>query len=298
MRVPARRRPIAAATPLHRARIRLAVHYAAAFSVVAALAVATVYLMLSSAVNVETTQNRTVTTTTGGALDVEEEVTTELRAEVERRVARRTLDRLRGASLVLLAGLFAGSLGVGWIIAGRVLAPIDAAMASQHRFVRDASHELRNPLAVMRTTLDLALEDPDTGSATWREVGRGMRDTVDRMASVVESLLRTAHGDRPSAHAMVADPSQVLRSLADQVEPVAGARDVTVRVEAEPARVPADPAAIERALANLVDNALSHAPAGSSVRLSGVATRDTYDIRDERRSVIPSSHEKGDDADG
>jgi signal transduction histidine kinase len=272
------------AISLHRARIRLALHYAAALVTVAALAVAAVYLVLSTAVDIETTRHRTTTASTpAGTVDVDEEVTTELRQDVERRVARRTLDRLRTASLMLLAVLSAGSIGVGWVIAGRVLAPIDAALAAQRRFVRDASHELRNPLALMRTSLDLALEDSDTDSTAWREVGTGMRDTVDRMVAVVESLLGTAHGDRPSAHETAINPAQVLRSLAAQAAQAASGRDVTVRVEAEPASIPGDPTAIERALANVVDNALLHAPSGSSVHLRGVVSGETYDIRVEDR---------------
>jgi signal transduction histidine kinase len=152
-------------------------------------------------------------------------------------------------------------------------------MASQRRFVRDASHELRNPLAVMRTSLDLALEDSDTPSSAWRTVGAGMRETVDRMAAVVDSLLRAARDELPAGHSGSLDPAAVLRSLSVQVEPVASSRQIAVEVEAEARAVLGDRAAIERAVANLVDNALRYAPTASAVRLTGRAAAETYEIR-------------------
>src|SRR5699024_5966151 len=121
---------------------------------------------------------------------------------VEQLANERALALLRTYSTTALGLLFLASLGVGWIVAGRVLAPIgritavardisagdlarridlrgppdelkeladtfdamlarlDDAFAGQQRFVQEASHELRNPLAVIRTNLDVALTDP------------------------------------------------------------------------------------------------------------------------------------------
>lgn len=280
MRLPAAGSVDAITAPeLRRARVRLALHYALAICVVAAVMVGVIYLLLSRSVDVETTESSTITERPApGGVDVEEDVVTEVR-EAEERVADRTLDRLRNASLLVLAGLFAGSPIAGWLIAGRALAPVEAAMAARRQFVRDASHELRNPLAVMRTSLDLALEQPDTSQGEWREVGQGLRDAVDRMATVVDSLLRTARQDVAAMHAGEVDPAALLQSLANQVEPLAATRDVTVAVEVEPAKLSGDPGAIERALANLVDNALRYAPEGSTVTLSGTASGSGYEIR-------------------
>ncbi|HEY6590398.1 MAG TPA: HAMP domain-containing protein, partial [Actinomycetota bacterium] len=122
--------------------------------------------------------------------------------QLERVVNGRTLKELRNYSFTALGVLFVASLGVGWVVAGRVLRPIgritsvardiqatdlsrrielpgpddelkqlsdtfdamlarlDAAFAAQRQFVADASHELRNPLAIIRTNVDVALADP------------------------------------------------------------------------------------------------------------------------------------------
>lgn len=264
---------------LRRARRRLALHYALAICAVAVAVVGVIFVLLSRSIDVEATESRTVLEQTdAGGVEAQEEVVTEVR-EAEERIADQTLAQLRDASLLVLGGLVAASPVAGWLIAGRALAPVEAAMAARRRFVGDASHELRNPLAVMRTSLDLALEEPRTSQAEWREVGQGMRDTVDRMTAVVDSLLQTAREDVPALQRGALEPAALLRSLANQVEALAATKDVTVVVEAEPARLASDPAAIERALANLVDNAMRYAPVGSTVTLSGQAVGPDYELR-------------------
>src|ERR1700761_6822734 len=61
-----------------------------------------------------------------------------------------------------------------------MLARLDAAFASQRRFVANASHELRTPLAVMRTEIDVTLADPQASAAELRAMGEAVRDMVDR----------------------------------------------------------------------------------------------------------------------
>ena len=52
-----------------------------------------------------------------------------------------------------------------------MLARLDAAFESQRRFIHEASHELRNPLAVIRTNVEVAMADPDTSKEEFTELG-------------------------------------------------------------------------------------------------------------------------------
>ena len=72
---------------------------------------------------------------------------------------------------LLGAALLAG--GVGWLFAGRQLAPMARAFEAQERFVANASHELRSPLTVIRTEAEVALADPCAGPGELREMGDG-----------------------------------------------------------------------------------------------------------------------------
>jgi signal transduction histidine kinase len=143
---------------------------------------------------------------------------------------------------------------------------IEAASAAQRRFVADASHELRSPLATIHANADLleAAPLPDTSA---RSVDRIHTETV-RMAKLVDDLLLLARVD-----------DQGLRLRKDDVDLddlVYAERDRVVvenpalRVEGgvEPVRVTGDPDQLHRVLRNLVDNAVRHARNSVTISLT------------------------------
>lgn len=130
--------------------------------------------------------------------------------------------------------------------------------ARQRQFTADASHELRNPLAAVRSRLEVALRDPDRES-----VAAALADT-ERLQGIAADLLLLARLDGgPAPRTEPVDLALLAaEDLARRPEP-----RVQLRLDAR-APVPAagDPARLERALANLVDNALRYARTGVVVR--------------------------------
>lgn len=132
--------------------------------------------------------------------------------------------------------------------------------ARQRQFTADASHELRNPLAAVRSRLEVALaaDRPDRES-----VAAALADTerLQRIAADLLLLARLDGGPAPRA-----EPVDLALLAAEDLARRPAPR-VPLRLDA-PAPVPAagDPARLERALANLVDNALRHARTGVVVR--------------------------------
>jgi signal transduction histidine kinase len=234
--------------------------------------------------------------------------------EFERRVNERTLRNLRNFSFGALGALFVTSLVVGWVIAGRVLAPIgritsvardiqatnlsrrialegpddelrrlaetfdamlarlDEAFAAQRRFLADASHELRNPLAVAQMNLDVALDAPDASPETLRRAARVARRATGRMAKLVDDLLALARLEAPEAlraRRQAVDLAALVAEAGDEFAAYAQVRGVAIeRAGSTDVTVVGDPDALKRALANLVDNAVRVAPAGSRVRVA------------------------------
>ena len=159
-----------------------------------------------------------------------------------------------------------------------MLERIEGAFERQRRFTSDAAHELRTPLALMRSQIDLALardaarnDDHDTLEALGAD--------VDRMTRLTSALLTLARGD---AYGLEIERESVdlpdtLDLIAEQYAPLAGERGIEISVAAEPVTLRADGDRIIQVLVNLTDNALRHAPDGSTIELG--CQQDGQDVR-------------------
>lgn len=150
-----------------------------------------------------------------------------------------------------------------------MLARLDESFAGQTRFIQEASHELRNPLAVIRTNLEIALTEPDPDPADLRATMEVVSRTADRMSSLVDDLLVYARLGAPERDLGLLDLHDVLVEAEEEFAAAArsGGLDITVRGEPGHA-VYGDRIALRRAVANLLTNAIRHAPAGTTIDLA------------------------------
>ncbi|MEU8606976.1 ATP-binding protein [Actinoplanes sp. NPDC048791] len=137
---------------------------------------------------------------------------------------------------------------------------IESASAAQRRFVADASHELRSPLATVQANADL-LDGADLDAAPARSVARIRRESA-RMARLVEDLLLLARVDDHRLQVRREDVDLDDLAYAERERIVLEHPGLAVDAAIEPVRVVGDPDALHRVLRNLVDNAARHA-AGS-----------------------------------
>ncbi|KAA2265385.1 HAMP domain-containing histidine kinase [Solihabitans fulvus] len=133
---------------------------------------------------------------------------------------------------------------------------LDAAARRQRRFVADASHELRSPLAAIRTTLEVALAHPD--KAPWPEIGARAADQTIRLEELLHQLLTLAKADEGEllTHRRPVDVGELLDGIHATLAPHA----VEVTVHIGPELVAAgDPSQLQRLFRNIIDNATRHA---------------------------------------
>ncbi len=138
-----------------------------------------------------------------------------------------------------------------------MLERLAAASAQQHRFIADASHELKSPVAAIRTMLEVAQGDPDFGE--WNKLTSDLLREDLRLEQLVGDLLTLARSDEgaPSARRTELDLDQIVGREIDNA-----ARRFDVRFEAsavEPMRMWGDPDGLARLFRNLLDNAGRHA---------------------------------------
>ena len=139
-----------------------------------------------------------------------------------------------------------------------LFARLDASLHAQRQFVANASHELRTPLARSRTLLEVALRNPGASADSLRAACERAIAAGDEQERLIEALLVLAKGQRGLARREPVDLAAVTRDVLAARGAEIGARGLAVQVELSFALLPGDAALAERAVANLVDNALRH----------------------------------------
>jgi two-component system OmpR family sensor kinase len=156
-----------------------------------------------------------------------------------------------------------------------MLARLDEGLERERRFVGDAGHELRTPLASLRAELELALRRPRTREEL--EVAlRSASEEVERLVRLTEALLtlaRDAEGGLPLQRSRV-EVRDLLDAVGDRL--AASGRAIEVRAPAGLV-VDADRARLEQALGNLVDNALRHGR--GTIRMEAAQEQDSVVFR-------------------
>jgi signal transduction histidine kinase len=150
-----------------------------------------------------------------------------------------------------------------------MLARLDAAFDAQRQFTADASHELRNPLAIIRTNVDVALTDPRSDPDDLRHTLVVVNRASDRMARLVDDLLALARRQEPTLEHEQVDLGVAVSEASDDFVVPAAARNIVLdRAIGPGVVVTGDRDALKRAVANLLENAVRLAPAGSRIRLA------------------------------
>jgi signal transduction histidine kinase len=149
-----------------------------------------------------------------------------------------------------------------------MLVRLDAAFASQRRFVANASHELRTPLTEMRTLIDVTLARPAASAGQLEPVLAAIGAAVDRSEELIEALLTLARSDRGPGPAEAVDLPTAVEDAIDLAGPAAAARQIQIGTALQGACVTGDRVLLERLVSNLIDNAVKHNVTGGWVLAS------------------------------
>ncbi len=171
---------------------------------------------------------------------------------------------------------------------------LQGSFEDQRRFVHEASHELRNPIAVAQTNLELALQTEDKEELA--DAARVALRSTQRMGVLVEGLLEQARTGVPELHLERIDLGLLVSEIATEFSAVAARRSISVAastVATEDLGIRGDGPAIRRAISNLVSNAVRLAPPDSSIQLEARPIGDCVDVTviDEGPGIDASQHD-------
>jgi two-component system sensor histidine kinase MprB len=151
-----------------------------------------------------------------------------------------------------------------------MLGAVAASRDQQRRLVADAGHELRTPLTSMRTNVELLIAASEPGAhqlseADRKEIFDDVRGQLEELSTLVGDLVELARDDPAQAVSEQVDLIDVVERALQRARRRAG--EVGFEERLEPWRLPGDATALERAVLNLLDNAVKYSPPGGTVRV-------------------------------
>ena len=146
-----------------------------------------------------------------------------------------------------------------------MLEALERSVGAQRRLVADASHELRTPLTAVRTNLDLLRE----GKLPADEAQRALDESsveLDGLTTLVADLVELARGEERKLRVEDVHLDDLVATVVERAK--SRAPQMTFVTSLAPAQVSADPVLLERAISNLIDNAVKWSPAGGPVEIT------------------------------
>lgn len=188
--------------------------------------------------------------------------------------------------LALGTSLMVGAVGaIGWLLSGIAMAPVRDSYQQLKQFTADASHELRNPIAVIQTNAQVALLDPEPEVAVLQQQFQVIERLTRRLGQLVDDLLFLTRQDSGllalTPHCIDLDP--LLSEVMEEQQVLAREGQIRLQVQSPnprtitpgysgewgspPGLVWGDRDQLTRLFTNLLGNALQYTPAGDQVSL-------------------------------
>ncbi|MCW5574717.1 MAG: sensor histidine kinase N-terminal domain-containing protein [Burkholderiales bacterium] len=178
-----------------------------------------------------------------------------------------------------------------------LLERLSAALAAQQRFIADAAHQLRTPVAALKTQAEVAMRQAHDGelSATLQQ----LHTAADHAARLVQQLLTMARAEPGSHRSVMRQPVEIpalARETTEEWVPRALARNIDLGFDdrSSTSTVSADPFLIRELLGNLVDNAIQYTPAGGhvTVRVRTENGRTVLEVEDDGPGIPQGERDK------
>ncbi len=157
---------------------------------------------------------------------------------------------------------------------------LEKAFNSQERFIADASHQLKTPLAIIRGELDVLGQKPNRTQSEIAEFLESARQEIDHLTRLVEDLLLLARVDAGAGSLLLSNCrlDEIVIEVTSKMEKLARRKNIRLKLDLRPDdggdperkdfEVRGDPDLLQSALQNLVDNAIKYTPPNGVIEIS------------------------------
>jgi two-component system, OmpR family, sensor histidine kinase CiaH len=181
--------------------------------------------------------------------------------------------RINGILLIVVAAS-------GYILSGFTLAPIEASMKKQKRFVSDIAHEIKTPLTALKTSLEVNLMDKKLPSAIKTLLKENLEDVIHLDELTTSMLKLSKNTDEPISSTSI-PVSQIVDQAVRMTKSQSQTKKIKVIVDPIPASavISGDKAALTDVVKILLDNAVKYSPPSTIVTISTTLNQQTVTIK-------------------
>ncbi|MGZ5308850.1 MAG: sensor histidine kinase [Solirubrobacterales bacterium] len=148
-----------------------------------------------------------------------------------------------------------------------MMAALERSVGAQRRLVADASHELRTPLATLRTNIETLAQGDALSDEEKRRIVSDLSAEMEELSRIVGDVVELAR--EPSEQTAISEQISLDELAAAAVDRARRrARDLRFEQSLEPATISGDPSRLDRAIANLLDNAIKWSPEGGEIEVT------------------------------
>ena len=151
---------------------------------------------------------------------------------------------------------------------------LEAAFDSQKQLIQDASHELRTPIAIAQTNIEVLQLEENPSAEDYENMMEVLSRTLERMKNINDSLLMLS--EESQLEPAEVDIGSLIEETVSDYEAVSAVVSVNLKIEnaVDNLTVKGDPIRLKQIVANLVDNGIKYNQSGGSVKVSAKAEKD------------------------
>jgi len=180
-----------------------------------------------------------------------------------------TKRRLLYVLFIINGGIFIAAGGLGFILAGRTLRPIQDMLDEQNRFISDSSHELRTPLTSLKSAMEVNLRDKNLTLKDAKVLISESIVEVNKLQSLSDELLQLAQYQKPNGYAKFEKFSvgEIVKRTVHKIEPVARLKDLIIMVDTDDIQIEGNKYGVSDLLMILLDNAVKYSTEKKTIKV-------------------------------